>query len=247
MQSAVKPLTPDLMTGKAQRAIDTMLKEKILPTEGGMGALRGEASQINKDVSDLINKSTATIDKGSVAGRLQEVVSRIEKSSMNPQSQLKTVENIYTEVMQNGLIPQNMPVSQAQQLKQGIYQMLKKKYGELGSDSIEAQKALARGLKEEIEKVVPEVVSKNARASELWNALNVAERRQLLDLNRNPLNMALLAHNPGSFAVYMADKSAPFKGIAAILLNEGKEQIPATAVRFVTGGYEAAKQKQAQQ
>ena len=249
MQSAVKPLSTDLSTGKGQRAIQTMLDKRIMPTEGGMGALRKEATQLNDEVASIVKSASeagVTIDKGVVASRLQDVVSRIEKTSMNPQSSLASVEKIYTEVMENGLIPKNMPVSQAQQLKMGIYSMLKKKYGELGSDSVEAQKALARGLKEEIEKVVPDVVSRNAKASELWNALNVAERRQLLDLNRNPLNMALLAHNPASFTVYMADKSAPFKGVTAILLNEGKEQIPANAVRFATTAYEVSKQKQEQ-
>ncbi len=96
-----------------------------------------------------------------------------------------------------------MPVQLAQQIKQGTYQQLRDKYGEMGSAQTEAQKAIARGLKEEIERAVPEVVGPNAQASDLWNAINVAQRRSFMEGNKNPMGLAPLAHHPlGAAAFY---------------------------------------------
>lgn len=58
---------------------------------------------------------------------------------------------------------QPLTVSEAQAEKQGTYRQLRKKYGELGSADVESQKALARGLKDEIVKRVPEIAKLNAR------------------------------------------------------------------------------------
>ena len=243
MQSALKPTIADLQTGKATRAIDTLLAEKVIPTHASVQKLRRAGEAANKAVAGEIAKSTATVEKNSVASRLQDVISGIEKSSLNPQERVRDIEKIYKDVVRNGLVPDNIPVEQAQKIKLGIYKTLKKEYGTLGGDKVEAQKALARGLKEEIEKVVPSVVIHNKRASEMWNALNVSERRALLNLNQNPANFAWLAHSPSGFAVYLADKSAAFKGLVALMINAGKEQIPATAARIGIAGYQVSKEQ----
>lgn len=239
MQSAIKPSPADLLTGKAAKAVGTLLDEGINPTVGGMNKLRGMAETQNAKVADLLSNTGGTLSKEAAAGRIQDVVSKAEALHPIPQEVLPTIEKVYTGFMQNGLVPKNIPVEQAQALKQEIYRMMK--YGELKADLPKeaAYKALGRGLKEELETSVPGVKALNARASELWNALNVSERRALLDLNRNPLNIGVLAHSPAMFATYMADKSAAFKGIIARGLYAGKEQLPATAARLGIAGYEA--------
>lgn len=244
MQSAIKPSAADLLTGKATRAVGTMLDEGINPTVGGMQKLRGMAESKNAEVADLIAKTGGTVDKQAAASRIGDVVNRVEAVHPTPQDVLPTIEKVYTNFMQNGLIPKNVPVEQAQAVKQEIYRMMK--YGELKADLPKeaAFKAIGRGLKEELETSVPGVKALNASASDLWNALNVAERRALLDLNRNPLNIGILAHSPTMFATYMADKSAAFKGLLARGLFAGKEQIPATAARLGIAGYEAIQPQQ---
>lgn len=244
MQSAVKPSVGDLLTGKASRAVGTMLEEGINPTVGGMEKLRGMAQGKNAEVADLIANTGGTVSKEAAASRIGDVVSKVEAVHPTPQDVLPTIEKVYTNFMQNGLIPKNIPVEQAQAVKQEIYRMMK--YGELKADLPKeaAFKAIGRGLKEELETSVPGVKALNARASDLWNALNVAERRALLDLNRNPLNIGVLAHSPTMFATYMADKSAAFKGFLARGLFAGKEQIPATAARLGIAGYEAIQPQQ---
>jgi len=233
MQSAIKPTGKDLLLGKADRAAQTLLDEGINVTRGGMQELRGKASAINDVVESIIGSSSATVDKGSVASRIQDVVNRIEKSNPTPQDALAEVEKVYNQFMSNGLLPKDIPLARAQELKQGIYRMLKEKYGALSSDVEEAQKALARGFKETIEKAEPAVGQLNAKAQQLWNALNVSERRALMQANNQVGGLSWLTHNPWTWAASMADRSSLIKSLMARALHSG--EIPENAARAGIG------------
>jgi hypothetical protein len=74
-----------------------------------------------------------------------------------------------------------MEAAKAQAMKVGTYRVLKGKYGEQGSASVEAQKALARGLKDEIANAFPEISKLNAAESKLLDLQPVLERA----VNRN--------------------------------------------------------------
>jgi hypothetical protein len=69
-----------------------------------------------------------------------------------------------------------MGAADAQSMKQGTYGVLKGKFGEQGSAAVEAQKALARGLKEEIASQFPEIDTMNAAESRLLDLQPVLER-----------------------------------------------------------------------
>ena len=136
--------------------------------------------------------------------------------------------------------PAGLPVQTAQEMKQGTYRVLKDKYGEIGSASTEAQKALARGLKDEIARVAPEVAQLNARESSLLNALQQVEHRAAVAGNKNPGGLAWLSSNPTAWASFMADRSELFKSIVARMIYSGREQVPAAVARTGTAGITAA-------
>lgn len=69
-----------------------------------------------------------------------------------------------------------MNAADSQTMKQGTYRVLRGKFGEQGSASVEAQKALARGLKEEIATQFPEIGKLNATESKLLDLQPVLER-----------------------------------------------------------------------
>lgn len=71
---------------------------------------------------------------------------------------------------------QPINASDAQAMKQGTYRVLKGKFGEQGSASVEAQKALARGLKEEIATQFPEISKLNAEESRILELKPLLER-----------------------------------------------------------------------
>lgn len=228
MQSALKPTIKQLRTGDAQVAIDTLLKYGINPTERGVYKLGGMVDDLNSQISDKIANSNAVINKSDVLNYLQDPADRFS-NQVSPTSDLNAIVGVAQDFINHpGMPGKTIPVQMAQALKQGTYKALSGKYGEVGSAATEAQKALARGLKDEIGKAVPDVIPLNAEESNLIKTLNVSERRALMDLNKNPFGLAALAQSPSSFALFLADRSAAFKGIAARMVNKAASA-PASA------------------
>jgi hypothetical protein len=81
------------------------------------------------------------------------------------------------DIPESSVQPTKIPVDQAQAMKQGTYQQLKgRAYGELKSATIESQKALARGLKEELEAQFPEIKGLNAQEGQFFNLQGTIEK-----------------------------------------------------------------------
>jgi hypothetical protein len=241
MQSALKPTLSNLQNGNAARAISTLLDEGLNATKGGAEKLKVLIADLNKQVVEAIKASPATVNKNKAASELIGTIKRFEKQ-VDSKADIAAIENVWANFLSHPLLAgkSEIPVQLAQELKQGTYQTLAKKYGQLGSAEVEAQKAIARGLKEGISEAVPGVAQLNARESALINALQQTERRALMDGNKNLTGLALLANHPATFAAFMADKSAAFKSIVARMLNAGKEQIPATGARLGIVGTQTA-------
>ena len=231
MQSALKPPIAAQRTGKSAAAIDTMLNEGINVSRGGLDTLRGRVDDLNTQIASAITNSTANVSAQAVASRLQQTAAKA-RNQVNPQADLAAIQSVsnnflnHPSLQQPGAIPgysvyaDLMPVQQAQSLKQGTYRALSDRaYGEQGSATIEAQKALARGLKEEVANAVPSVQGLNAAESKLLTALPLVERRVLMDANKNPAGLSLLAKTPGAMAAFMADRSALFKSLLARMLH----------------------------
>lgn len=220
MQSALKPTLEALRTGKAERAVDTLLREGINPTAAGVEKLGAMVDDIDRQVSGRIANSGQTVSKRQVLGTLNDKGMELLKQ-VNPDEAIAAVAKSGDEFLQHPLLASGdaIPVQLAQDLKTGTYQTLKKQYGEAKGPATEAQKALARGLKEAIEQAVPAVGPLNRRQSELINALKVAERRALVDANKNPMGLAILAGKPGATAAFLADRSALIKGLLARGVN----------------------------
>lgn len=231
MQSALKPRYEALRKGDAAKAIQTMFDEGINVTKGGVMQLRQKIGELNDQIMTAIKDSPATIDKNKVASELLIPLKRFEMQ-VNPGADMKAVESAWTEFVNHPLLAgkSEIPVQLAQQMKQGTYSSIgSKAYGEMSGAQTEAQKHLARGLKEGIAEAVPGVAEKNAAESKLLDALNVTERRVLMDANKNPMGLSLLAKNPEAWAAFLADRSPLFKSLAARMLNANQEKIPVAA------------------
>lgn len=218
MHSAIKPTIGQLKSGKADAAINTLLEHGINPTRGGMDKLRGLIDEKNQQISGAIGASKATINPDDVLAYLGETKRRF-LNQVDPSSDIASIQRVGSGFSTNPLSVGPIPVQTAQNMKQGTYHILKDKYGQIGTAETEAQKTLARGLKEEIAAKVPKVAELNAQESKLINALEVGERRAMMELNKNPLGLSILANNKAALAVYMADKSALFKSLVARMMN----------------------------
>lgn len=235
MQQALKPsikaLKNEGATGvNSGRAINTMLDEGINISKGGVEKLQGHIDALSASITDAIKGSGATVDTHAVAARLQDVIKGIESSSLHPQERVAAVEKIYNDVLANPALARNISVEKANQIKQGIYSMLKKEYGKLSGDSVTADKALAMGLKEEIAGAVPGVAQMSKKESELLNALELAKHRALMTGNKDVGGIGWLIENPLRFAAFMADRSPMFKSAISRLVNQTSKNAPALGV-----------------
>lgn len=235
MKSAVKPTLSDLQSGDAAKGIETMLKQGYSPTKGGVEAMQKRIGELGDEVTQAIANSTATINKNAVADRLRSAVDKF-KTQVNPQADLAAIQKAWTEFLAHPDLAgkTDMSVQLAQAMKQGTYRSLgDKPYGELSGASTEAQKQLARGLKEEVSAAVPGVANANAMQGELMNAKSIAERRALMEGNKNPVSLGAsigaAMQNPMATIGLWANSSAAAKAALARMLYSGSERIPQAA------------------
>ncbi len=227
MRGAIKASESDLLkTGKVERAIETMLKEGYNVSPGSMTAIQTRVHGLGKQIEDILSTSTATVDKAAVADRLRPLLQRLEKQA-TPGADSKAVAAAWTEFVNHPLLNGNqIPVKLANEIKKGTYQALSNKvYGELGGASQEAQKALARGLREEIATAVPAVTGPLAQQSALMNALNVANRGAQVAGNQNMLGIGALSNSPVAGTAFALDRSRLAKSLLARGLYSGGQPI----------------------
>ena len=238
MQSALKPTPELLMNGDAAVAIDTMLDQNIPLSKAGVEKIRAKIGDLNDQISDAVKNSTGTVKISDIAPLIQEKLNQFSKQ-VNPNADIASIKSAWDEFKNHPLLAgsNDIPVPLAQELKQGTYKQLFKKYGEMGSADVEAQKTIARGLKEGVASNAPEVAQFNKEESRLIRTLPLVERRVLMDSNKNPMGLSLIAKNPATWGAFMLDRSATFKAAIARILNASQEPaskavaaVPAVAV-----------------
>jgi hypothetical protein len=224
MQSAVKPKTADLASGAAKKAVKTMLAERIKPTVGGMEKASKITKNLDEQVEKLIAGSQAKVKVSDITKSVREPYKKAIRQ-FNPRADMKAVREVFEEAKAAPLLAgkKEIPVSLAHALKKGTYKSLGgKSYGEVGTASTEAQKALASGARQAVAQAVPEVANPLARQAALMNVRDVAGHRALLEANKNPMGLAALRmDNPLSAASFMADRWAWLKAALALQMQTG--------------------------
>ncbi len=254
MQSALKPTAKDLLNGNAAKAIDTMLEKDIPATAEGMDKVRARIDELNDQIKEAIATSPARVETRRMLRPVVEKLKDFKKQ-VNSDADVAAIKKSWSEFKNHPLLQhetpkqviprkvdeytgastpekvipaagkEDMSVQTAQALKQGTYKQLAKKYGQLGSADVEAQKAIARGLKEQVAEKVPKVAPLNAEESKLLNVMSVAERRIAMEANKNPNGLALLAKDPKAWAAFIADRSATFKSFLARRMNKASKKL----------------------
>jgi hypothetical protein len=180
-QSALKPSTA-LSEAERAKIVDTGLREKIPVSAKGLDDLHDLIDDVNSQIRQTISTDPARpVNPAQAVQNLRGLRSRFA-TQVNPKADLEAIDQSGQEFLdqfrsQAGGAVRNMTAEEAQAMKQGTYRALgDKAYGELKGASIEAQKALARGLKEELARRFPELEKLNARDSALLDLQPVLER-----------------------------------------------------------------------
>lgn len=174
----------------AQLAVD----EGIMPTSAGVDKTRGMIDNLNTEITRIIDTATETgqtIDTDNLFQYLDEV----RKDAIltgTPVSNIKAIDNVEKQIklINRKMGKGTLTPKEAQRLKQNIYKDVnyastkeKVRFKE------EAQKAVARAAKEELERIHPEIKALNASEGALIELLKSIERSASRIGNRDLLGI----------------------------------------------------------
>lgn len=245
MQSALKPGKAARQSGKAGRAVDTMLKEGMNVSKGGVEKMQTMVDDLNNVVDDIVKNSSTTVDRDKVVNYLQDVVKKFENRPDAIEAQ-KAVEKAWEQFVTHPMVSgsKQIPMQTAQQLKRGYQASVGDKgYGDLKTAATESEKAIARGLRTEMAAGEPGIVSPLSREAELINAKKLAAERVLADANKNPIGLGALISQPWMLPIWMWDRSPLLKSLTARGLYSAAGPI-GTGAGAAAGGIYGAQQGQ---
>lgn len=244
MQSAIKPTLQALKSGDAKIAIEELLKRNISPNEAGVQVLKSRIGELDDQVQQLVDASKGTVKLSTVARSMSRAFRKFS-NQVNRDADISALRKSWGEFKNTYFKTSNeISASKAHALKRGTYAALgDKPYQSLMNPaSTEGEKAIAGGLREGVAQAVPRSVPLLEEESRLMKTLSVSERRALMEANKDPMGLALVAHDARRFAAFMANRSAAFKSLIARMLYRMPASIPASAARTVVGTGQAANQ-----
>ena len=265
MQAAVKPSIKATARAMARGVspedlpiVKTLLQEGVNVSPGGINKLTDIISASDQSITDALNNAgvNAGVDPAKVAARVDALATRPGIGvQATPQNAMDAVQTVKQQFLDRWGTPstlaqaqQGIPLTTAQAIKQGTYQAMKDTaYGAMTTPQIEAQKALALGLKEEIEKEAAasgvDIGAQNARQGAAIVARDAIAKRLAAAGNRDPAGLAWLAHNPTTALLYIAERSPAVKSMLARGMYDSAAKasgIPANVIRLAVTGMTAA-------
>lgn len=234
-------------TAKAAQLADVGLREGINVSRSGLSKAGETITGLNDEIASALQSSTATVPRQRVIRRLVDPVQRF-RDQVTPLDDLRHIARTGREF--RAVTRPEIPVQQAQRMKQGTYRALAGKFGgEVKSASAEAQKALARGLKEEIAEAVPGVGALNARESQLLTLRSALEDAVRRTGNRDLFGLTdvvAAGTNPGLLAATLAMRAPVQSGLARVAHRTGEVLSPdalVTALRALLAARPSADER----
>jgi hypothetical protein len=224
MQTSVKPNVAQYSPKQIDDGMRTMLNKNIYGSPGGMNKAMGLSQALDDKVGQTLANSPANVSVPAIMDRVRDPLQKAEMQFV-PQHDVKAVEDAWTLALQSPHLygKSEIPVKLAHDLKKGTYSSLGKKvWGEVGSSSTEAQKAMARGARETVADAVPAVREPLKEQASLQNVLSMAGPKASSSGNLNPFGLSpIAAGNPKMMALMMADRWAALKEFLAMQAYHG--------------------------
>lgn len=223
MQKALKPSKAARGSGDAERAIQTLLDEGANVTKGGVEKLTKAIDDLDDAVTRAVANAGTDVSTLSVMRPIKEAIERLQYGNEHAASEkairgemLKFFDNPH---VQGAL---NIPAQTAQKIKQALYKEAGEaayKTGAKPTAEMEGKKAVARGLKEGIERAVTGTKELNTRMESNINARDLAQERVLQAGNNNLVGLGWL--NPAQLIPWLADRSPLAMSLGARSMHSG--------------------------
>jgi hypothetical protein len=135
------------------------IKSRIPISDKGLKKVTNNLDSLNSQIDNIIKSSKDEISVNEILKPVEDVKKTFANSDL-PSERIKPIQE-YIEKFKAEHPSGKISVPQAQEMKKWIYKQLK--YGEEGSAVEETMKAVARGEKEGIQKIFPELSVLNAK------------------------------------------------------------------------------------
>ena len=169
----VPPSVPNEIRSKA---IKTGLEGRYPITEKGLARLNRDINAMNSQIGDVIEaagKSGDTVKTRAILSRVDQL-KKFYANTPNPKPYFDELDAIKQDML--SYHGDKIPVAKAQKIKQAIYALNRKHYGEMKTLQIETNKAIARGIKEELVAKYPQLGTLNKKDSDLIKFEEFLER-----------------------------------------------------------------------
>lgn len=217
MEKAVKPTTSLLKEYRTTgpELAQTLLDNGINVTQAGVDKLQALLGETNQKIAAAVQAAPGAISKKAVAAEVLPTAQRLAQQ-VNATGALGDVGNVVTDFLDHPVFSgPTLSVPEAQAMKIGTYKEIGKNYGRLSSPAIEAQKALARGLRNEVAAAAPEVSGLNALDAKLMAALDATGQRVAVAGRADPVGFAWTAQHPATFLAALFDRNPTVKSLVA--------------------------------
>lgn len=207
MQSALKP--SKAIRNEFGNVAETAVKRGIPISKGGerkVGKLiEASANKTNAAISQAQNAGARPIAMQDVVPSLQAVAQKVAKEPLDAGAKLQDISDIGGRLLQQH--PNPIPLTEAQAMKQAAQRVATQGYkavnagNAINSVTPDANMAIARGLREQIEQRVPSVAGLNAETQGLMGVERSLEDALGRISNNQPIGMnALIASGVGGGA-----------------------------------------------
>jgi hypothetical protein len=234
-------LKPSGTAAEAARVTQTGLDAGIPVSENGLKTLRQNIDNLNKTIAAEIDTGAnqgAVVQPKLVAARTNGLKAAF-RDQVTPNADLAAIDSAKKEFLQNNKGP--IRANEAQAMKEGTYRQLRGKYGELSSARLEAEKALARGIKEELQTQFPEIKALNAKEGQLIGLDYALDKAVARIAKRNMVSLGGKLVSAGAGAVFGADTGHAAGGAIGVLALHEVLTNPAVQSRLAIALHRASK------
>lgn len=210
-----------LPIAERKEIINTGLREGAVPNLKGYEKILEKVDGLNKQVEDIISKAAGnneSVSSTAVATRLDALLAKGDRLQKVDPKFKESIEKVKAELL-NG--PDQIPVAQAQEMKRHIYKVYRDYYGidDATAALVQGKKAVARGFKEEIESLHPEIKGLNLTEGELINFLDPFGRAVARIQNRDLVGLGMQMAPMTASALTAGSSAAAKMGMIAKLVD----------------------------
>lgn len=231
MRNALAPGKTAVASGAADAATEALLKEGISVSKGGREAAQFKIDAIKNTLDDLTSKANGSVYIMDALKPARDKIKELSsaKGGLDYDDKISKIQAEVAKLLDNPDFRSRLrvPVAVANDMKRSIYRELEDagyKFGTKGSSEKEAKRVIAGGMKEQVEKFVPEAKGLNREMGDMIEARKLIDARlgrQASGASISPFSLLMAMHNPTLAALHFAERNPQTSSALARTLYSG--------------------------